>query len=861
MRWFLSALKGLAVSTLLALGFSCGGGGSSPQPTFSLGAVSATFTAHTDDGSAPAPQDIAGTITNADAPVYLFVEYTNRGLANVAVQITGQTTGRLTLTPRGPRELGPGTYTDTVTVRACLDSAGTRNISGSPKIVTVSYQVATRLVAGAASLKFDTATGGPLPPTQNLALTGSGVAWQATTSQPWIKLGATSGTAPSSLGIGVDPAGLAAGTYTGTVTLASVGTSDSLPIPVQLTVSNPGLATNAETLAFSGINGAPLPSQALTVAMNNQATMNWTATAGAPWIVLDKTSGSTPGSLAIAVDPSRGPLASGGYVSAVTVTASNGGSIFSKVIPVSLSLTKPTLTVTPDTLVGGGATGRDLRAQTLSVSLNTGTALHPWTATPDHAWIVLDARSGTTSATPKVLQQSWNRQGLAAGGYTGAIEVAATVNGDQLKASIPVSLRLDEHRLLVEDDGVAFASLPGLASLSRSLKIRDNFGQASAWTATSDQPWLSVTPSGTTPGSLTLSADPKELSLDAMHYATVFITSADTAAPERIRVGFWVGATAPAANVNIPKAYTELVLDPIRPYAYVHAGGSDLSVVHLYTGALVATLPGVAGKLGGMAVASDGSTLFLFDSANQAILPVALPALAVGSAWPTGSYPSRYLGFLRTNGKRMVIGGNGHFYDAGTGADLVKAIPNGYFADLPLSTSLDGTRLVAQDTGSSPSGFFGWTMDFIYLDGGTMSMTPAFQGSGGSNGQDIAVNADGTRIYSACGGGYGPGYNFGVFNAPNSGAGAIPLTPLPGDAYPNNVEVAKDGRVFCGASVWYGPKDVWIYNASTGALLASFKLSGYAKAILPRQFKVSSDGLRLVVLTDDPALKVVSAAP
>jgi hypothetical protein len=45
---------------------------------------------------------------------------------------------------------------------------------------------------------------------------------------------------------------------------------------------------------------------------------------------------------------------------------------------------------------------------------------------------------------------------------------------------------------------------------------------------------------------------------------------------------------------------------------------------------------------------------------------------------------------------------------------------------------------------------------------------------------------------------------------------------------------------------------------TAGLLLSDHYLSGYANALLPGQLKASGDGLRMVALTDDPYLVLVT---
>ena len=99
------------------------------------------------------------------------------------------------------------------------------------------------------------------------------------------------------------------------------------------------------------------------------------------------------------------------------------------------------------------------------------------------------------------------------------------------------------------------------------------------------------------------------------------------------------------------------------------------------------------------------------------------------------------------------------------------------------------------------------------LGGGGLSFSTAAGVSPGSNGLDVAVSADGTKVYSAS----GAPYDFPVFDALTLQS----VGSLPGVPYPNNVEVAWNGVVAAGANAYYDPTDIWIYGPS-GVALGSY---------------------------------------
>ncbi len=125
------------------------------------------------------------------------------------------------------------------------------------------------------SLGFTATVGGANPTNQTLSITNTGggtLSWTATDNATWLTISPTSGTAPSSMTASVNIAGLAAGTYNGTITISATGASNSpVNVPVTLTV-NP---TVVELLANGGFEGSSLP-----WVLSGQAT--WTGTGSFP---------------------------------------------------------------------------------------------------------------------------------------------------------------------------------------------------------------------------------------------------------------------------------------------------------------------------------------------------------------------------------------------------------------------------------------------------------------------------------------------------------------------------------------------------------------------------------------------------
>jgi hypothetical protein len=511
-------------------------------------------------------------------------------------------------------------------------------------------------------------------------------------------------------------------------------------------VATPAIQPSRSSLSFSGVNGSAIPSATLDVSLTNGTSQLWTATAADPWIVLQPSSTTTPATLTVLVDPSKGPLASGAHASTITLSSSSGGVNLTRDIPVTLSLTLPTLSVTPASIKIGGTLGRDL--STIPVHLALGTApLVPvtWTAHASDAWVAPATTTGTVGATAIALNVGAATTGVAAGTHTGSVTFTAPVNGDLLTATLPVTLLLDARRLVASDQGVAFAMTGGGSRLTRTLSVRDTFGGAVGWTASTDRAWLSVTPSGTTPGEVTLQANPTGLATDALFEGSVTLKPDDASIPtETIRVGFWNG-TAGLGTRTIAGTFSRLETDPVRPYAYVHSAGSVITVYNVYTGAVVKTLSGVAPVLGSLAVSSDGTRLYAEDVTNQRVVPIDLAGGTVGTGWPIIPYSPANLAYTRTSGAPVLFAGYGCAYHADTGAAL-SASPMYPWCSVLAATSLAGNRICGTEVGASPHDIYCRSLDYTAAED---RLVPGGEVTGYTQGYDgdIALDPTGARVY------------------------------------------------------------------------------------------------------------------
>jgi uncharacterized protein (TIGR03437 family) len=158
-----------------------------------------------------------------------------------------------------PAGLSPGTYTGTIRITG----TGASNSPASIGVTLTVTQALPSLAVTPQALAFQYTNGGRLgaggvPAAQNVTITNTGagtLAWTASTANGgyWLGVSATSGSAPATLVVSVNPVNLAAGSYTGSVQITAAGANGS-PAAVSVTLVVTG-AQPAPTIAGLG-NGA-----------------------------------------------------------------------------------------------------------------------------------------------------------------------------------------------------------------------------------------------------------------------------------------------------------------------------------------------------------------------------------------------------------------------------------------------------------------------------------------------------------------------------------------------------------------------------------------------------------------------------
>jgi uncharacterized protein (TIGR03437 family) len=460
----------------------------------------------------PDPATVTITVQGGAAVQVTASANTASGGNWLAVSGGGSTPAVLTVTV-SPSALAPGMYQGTITATAANNAATPVTVQ-----VTLTVTAAPTISANPSHLQFAYQQQGPVPAAQQFSVTSSGaaVAFSASPSPgaSWLQVSA-SGTTPGSVPVRVDPSGLAAGTYQGTVSVSAGGAQNTpLLVPVTLTVNSaPNLMAAPSAVSFQYQQGASAP-PAIDVAITSTgAPLQISASASKGFIHASVASATTPTTIHVSVDPAG--LSPGAYTGEVLVSSpAAGNSPLS--IPVTLKITPaPTLIVAPNALPFYAQTGAaSIPPKTLRVSATSPVDFQSAVQTSSGGtWLSISRSSGTTPATLIVTAQA---NALAAGVYNGTITITsgqAANSPQQVLVTLTIS---SPPPLLVTPGQMQFSyQLGSTVPSAQTLTVTTGTGPAAPVTATATAAgggnWLSIEGGGQTPTTLQVSVRPAGL--------------------------------------------------------------------------------------------------------------------------------------------------------------------------------------------------------------------------------------------------------------------------------------------------------------------------------------------------------------
>ena len=385
-------------------------------PPITVSPASLSFTA-TAGGAAPAAQSLAVTASYSVS----FSVSSAASWLTIAPSTNLNTNTNLAVTAN-PAGLAPGSYSGAVSLVS----------NGVTTTVPVTFTVAPPpITVSPASLSFNATAGGAAPAAQSLAVTAaSSVGFSVSSAASWLTI-APSGNlnTNTNLAVTANPAGLAPGSYTSTVTLVSNGVTTT--VPVSFTVAPPPITVSPASLSFNATAGGAAPA-AQSLAVTASYSVGFSVSNAASWLTIAP-SGNSNTDATLTVTATPGSLAAGTYAASISLL-SNG---VTTTVPVSLVVASPPLTVSATSLTfNGTAGGSNPRSQTLSVTAASSVAFTASAAGVygSTTWLSISPSGNLTTNAALTVQASAGS--LAAGTYSGAITLVSA----GVTTTVPVSL-------------------------------------------------------------------------------------------------------------------------------------------------------------------------------------------------------------------------------------------------------------------------------------------------------------------------------------------------------------------------------------------------------------------------------------
>jgi uncharacterized protein (TIGR03437 family) len=621
--------------TLNVYGGSTGTGAYTLSPTSALmgypNVASATYCS-----SATASSSCTVTVTSnisGVASYFAFINTINGGnwlLLNGQTGTVAGTTGlTLSLNPNGLSSLVTGNN-----YNAQVYVCNPNNCSGNYSILNVTLQVGTggggtisSLAAPTAlSFSYQTGTGKPLPSYQTALVNNNGQQYtetpSVTTTQQWLKVYSIS--TPQTLNtpylqVSVDPTGLSAGSYQGTINVALVSGAASQNITVNLLVTaSPVVQASPGSVYFFGNSSQ---SSNLSISASDGSSVPVSLSSSQSWITLSSTSLTTSGSLLVTVNPAN--LCNGlnsGTINMTSTGTANPTDTIPVVILVSgstntnCSTTSGYLTFSPSTpLTFTVPNNISLpTAQTLTVTSATQTQGTVATVTSNGGnWLLINGNSYPNAAYvnfPVSLTISANPAGLITGTYTGQIQFVA----GGITQSVNVTLNVGtggSGNITASPTSVTVTAPVGTTPAGQTITVNAASGTTGVQftvnvSTTSGGSWLSASAGGTTlangstlntPATITLNFNPAGLNPGTQYSGSVVLTpnggttitipvsftvqpqTVVSAAPTTLTFRYTLGDAAPAAQAISVSGSGSTPL-PFSATAQTQSGGNWLTV-------------------------------------------------------------------------------------------------------------------------------------------------------------------------------------------------------------------------------------------------------------------------------------------
>jgi uncharacterized protein (TIGR03437 family) len=309
------------------------------------------------------------------------------------------------------------------------------------------------------------------------------------TSGKWLTVDATSASTPRLLSVIADPANLAPGTYSATVTITpAAATPAKLPVTVTFQVGAaqaPKLSVDKTNLSFTFPRGAGARSATVNVANVGGGSLNFTVTTDSAGnrLSVSPSSGKAlvgkPVSITVTADPAG--LSPGTYTGTVLVQPDTGAAISIPVVISDSDLSQALLLTQSGISFTAVAQGGIVPTQSFGV-INVGAGILNWSASTSTlsggpAWLTASPATGASDpsqAAPQVTV-GVNPSNLAPGNYYGQVRIDApgAANSPQVATVfLEVLPAGSDPGAVVRPPELVFATTPGsIAPGSQSLLL------------------------------------------------------------------------------------------------------------------------------------------------------------------------------------------------------------------------------------------------------------------------------------------------------------------------------------------------------------------------------------------------------
>ena len=272
------------------------------------------------------------------------------------------------------------------------------------------------------------------------------------------------------------------------------------------------------------------------------------------------------------------------YQTKIRIASTNDDATKFAETEVDISLLVWQLTASTDKLNYSATLGdSEVASQTISITSEN----NDWLATTDAQWLTLDTNSGsgngeiTVSADPTAFIES--------GLQSAKVILTEATSGDS--KTVDVDLALDNIYFYTDKQSIALSKTMSINSLDETITIKNVGANQYAWQATSDAPWLTLTPISDT--QLHIQADSNIAASNAISHAVINISAADDMAvmAQTIQVSLF-NSEQEFSNQVLEPLHVEdnaMAVSPNMPYFYL-AQDNNLVTYHQYSGEVINTL-------------------------------------------------------------------------------------------------------------------------------------------------------------------------------------------------------------------------------------------------------------------------------